>query len=223
MSNSENFVRDSNGKVVNTNIFYHLKVTAFTRDYLISGGKIKITVNGKKKNLRMTSSTVSLESFVIGRYRCDVLFYHHKKPIFIEVVNTNPITKKKWAMYRENGLCVLVVDVKQLIKSCKYDEKVVCEKLKELYQNGDPIIQFYDFSKKTISGTEKKQHIPYTQREGFFEAYNGKTMCAILQSKNPFLKETLKKLGKYKEVIIPKCYDASLSFEENLKNNGINL
>ena len=208
----EELYRDERGFVYNTNTFYHTYVASHLINYLSEGKTVKASGKIIKAKGRVLS-----EHTIIGHYRCDV-YIDKDNPIYIEIVNTRPVTKEKVKKYRELKARLIIIEIKDSLKNNGGDEKKVIKELESWYKDGDPRVSYYDYSKDSNKEQKTGKSFKYeVDPRGFIIVTKKESKIAVLQSANAILAKTLKKNSKYSKVIIPKNYDTSLSVEENLK------
>lgn len=209
----EKLYRDERGFVYNTNTFYHTYVANHLIDYLSEGKTLKAS----GKIIKAKGKRVLSERTIVGHYRCDV-YIDKDNPIYIEIVNTRPITKEKVKEYRELKARLIVIEIRDSLKNNGGDEKKVIKELESWYKDGDPRVSYYDYSKDNNKEQKSGKSFKYeVDPRGFIIVTKNDSKIAVLQSANAILAKALKKNSKYSKVIIPKNYDTSLSVEENLK------
>lgn len=210
----EKLYRDERGFVYNTNTFYHTYVANHLINYLSEGKTVK--ASGKIIKAKGKGRVLS-ERTIIGHYRCDV-YIDKDNPIYIEIVNTRPVTKEKVKKYRELKARLIIIEIKDSLKNNGGDEKKVIKELESWYKDGDPRVSYYDYSKDNNKEQKTGKLFKYeVDPRGFIIVTKNDSKIAVLQSANAILAKALKKNSKYSKVVIPKKYDTSLSVEENLK------
>ena len=209
----EKLYRDERGFVYNTNTFYHTYVINELIKYLSEGKTLKAS----GKIIKVKGKRILSERTIIGHYRCDV-YIDKDNPIYIEIVNTRPVTKEKVKKYRELKARLIIIEIRDSLKNNGGDEKKIIKELESFYKNGDPRVSYYDYSKENNKEQKSGKSFKYeVDPRGFIVINKKDSKIAVLQSANAILAKALKKSSKYSKVIIPKNYDTSLTIEENLK------
>lgn len=206
---NNDYARNPNGMVKNTNAFYHTAVQKAIIAYLKKKKKMVVNSHQSKKVIKVTSVITAEFMLPDSRMRSDVMFMSGDKMVNIEIINTNNISRKKKEYYHNSNSLLICIYIDELITACGGDEDIlvtVVEKMLSQYNDDNVILFDYtELKKHEYSVLDKGAYLVVTKDSNTF---------ALMKNKNVLLANCLKTQF---DNVYAVSYDSKKTVGENIR------
>lgn len=212
------YPREANGKAINTNTYYHTILQKAIEKHLRDKKKIIVKCNGEKKTLKVKASSITLEHNLFEtQKKCDIAFMSDSRWVFIELINTNKISKEKRALYKDKKTMLISIFFDELLVECGYDEDILEERVIAMISKySEDTQRFVLLTDYSVVAEQKKAVPEYDDKGAFITVRTPDGKYAIMKRPNAFLaKQLQEKFGK--DGVYTMKYDSKKSLAENVK------